>query len=145
MKIQTKFLGEVEIESNQTWSFPKGIPGFEDKKEFALLTIEGNAMFLVLQSLNTKDIAFIVANPYAIAQHYSFDIDESTIHTLEIQNEEDVMVLGVLSLKEPFETSTINLQAPLVFNTRTNKAKQMILNDSDFSMRHQIGAMEETK
>ena len=145
MKIQTKFLGEVEIESNQTWSFPKGIPGFEDEKNFALLPIEGNDMFIVLQSINTKDIAFIVANPYTIAQNYSFDIDEATIHTLDIQNEEDLMVLGVLSLKNPFETSTINLQAPLIFNTKTKKGKQMILNDSNFSMRHQIGAVEESK
>ena len=145
MKIQTKFLGEVVIEKSQIWSFPKGIPGFEEEKEFALLPIEGNAIFSVLQSLNTKDIAFVVANPFSISQNYSFDLDEATIHVLEIQNEQEVMVLGVLSIKDPFESSTINLQAPLIFNTKTKKAKQMILNDSFFSMRHQIGATEETK
>lgn len=145
MNIQTKFLGEVEIEESQIWSFPKGIPGFDEEKEFALLSIEGNSMFLVLQSLNTQEIAFIVANPYNIVQEYSFDIDDATIHAIDLQNAEDVMVLGVLSIKEPFESSTINLQAPLIFNTKTKQAKQMILNDSTFSMRHQIGAMEEAE
>lgn len=145
MKIQTKFFGEVNVDEDQKWTFPKGIPGFDEEKEFALLPLEGNTVFQVLQSINTKDIAFIVANPYHIAQNYSFDIDEATIHTLDIQKEEEVMVLGVLSLKDPFETSTINLQAPLIFNTDTKKAKQMIINDSSFSMRHPIGALAESK
>ena len=90
--------------------------------------------------INTKpEIAFIVANPYTLVEDYSFNIDEPTINLLEIQNQQDVFVLGVLSLKEPFETSTINLQAPLIFQSNTKKAKQMILNDNTFSMRHPIG------
>ena len=69
-------------------------------------------MFQVLQSTTTANIAFIVANPYTFVEEYSFEVDEPTIDLLDIEKEEDVFVLGVLSLKEPFETSTINLQAP---------------------------------
>ena len=138
MKIQTKFHGELK--SNPTkHGIPERNPGFEDEKEFALLPIEGNDVFQVLQSTTTPDIAFIVANPYTLVEDYSFNIDEPTIDLLEIKKQEDVFVLGVLSLKEPFETSTINLQAPLIFQSNTKKAKQMILNDNTFSMRHPIG------
>lgn len=139
MHIQTKFHGNLTIESKQAWHFPKGIPGFEDETEFALLPIEGNATFQVLQSTVTPETAFIVANPYTLVDDYTFYIDEPTINLLEIKNEQDVFVLGVLSLKEPFETSTINLQAPLIFQSNTKKAKQMILNDNVFNMRHPIG------
>lgn len=139
MNIQTKFHGELKIERNQTWNFPKGMPGFESENEFALLPIEGNDTFQVLQSTKTPIVAFIVANPYTLVEDYSFNIDEPTVDLLEIQNEQDVFVLGVLSLKEPFETSTINLQGPLIFQSNTKKAKQMILNYNAFSMRHPIG------
>ena len=139
MKIQTKFHGELKIEIEQTWNFPKGLPGFEDEKELALLPIEGNGIFQVLQSTKTSDIAFIVGNPYTLVKNYSFKVDEPTIDLLEINGQEDVFVLGVLSLKEPFESSTINLQAPLIFQTKMKKAKQMILNDNTYSMRHPIG------
>lgn len=139
MRIQTKFHGKLEIQPNQTWSFPKGIPGFEDENQFALLPIEGNDMFQVLQSTTTFDIAFIVANPYTLVDDYSFDVDEPTVTLLNIEKEQDVFVLSVISLKEPFESSTINLQAPLIFQTTTKKAKQMILNDNKFSVRHTIG------
>ena len=139
MKIQTKFHGELKIQPEQTWVLPKGLPGFEDEKELALLPIEGNGVFKVIQSTKTADVAFIVGNPYTIVEDYSFKVDEPTMDLLEINKQEDVFVLSVLSLKEPFESSTINLQAPLIFQTKTKKAKQMILNDNTFSMRHPIG------
>lgn len=139
MQIQTKFHGQLEIQTDQAWSFPKGIPGFEDEKEFVLLPIDGNSDFQVLQSIHAFDVAFVVASPYTFVTEYSFDVDEPTIELLEIKQETDVFVLGVLSLKEPFESSTINLQAPLIFQTKTKKAKQMILNNSAFLIRHPIG------
>ena len=139
MNIQTKFHGTLEIQPNQTWNFPKGIPGFEKENEFTLLPVEGNSTFQVLQSTTTPDLAFIVANPYTLIEDYSFKIDEPTIDLLEIKQQEDIFVLGVLSLKDPFESSTINLQAPLIFQSTTKKAKQMILNDNKYSMRYPIG------
>ena len=110
-----------------------------------LLPIEENDVFQVLQSTTTPDVAFIIVNPYTIVEDYSFKVDEPTINLLDIKSEEDVFILGVLSVKEPFETSTINLQAPLIFNATTRKAKQMILNDNTFSMRHPIGAQLTTE
>lgn len=145
MNIQTKFHGELKIQQDQNWNFPKGIPGFEDEKEFVLLPIEDNDVFQVLQSTKTPDAAFIIVNPYTIVEDYSFKVDEPTINLLDIKSEEDVFILGVLSVKEPFETSTINLQAPLIFNATTRKAKQMILNDNTFSMRHPIGTLLTTE
>ncbi|MEK3935489.1 flagellar assembly protein FliW [Sporosarcina sp. FSL W7-1349] len=138
MQIETKFHGSLEIKDNDKWSFPKGLPGFEEEKEFILLPIEGNNMFQVLQSITTPAVAFIVANPYTLIDDYSFDIDEPTIELLGIQNPEDIMVLGVVSLKQPFENSTINLQAPLIFQLNDRKAKQMILNDNRFDIRQPI-------
>lgn len=143
MNIQTKFHGEIEIKSDQLWNFPKGIPGFEEEKEFVLLPIEGNDMFQVLQSSKSTSVAFIVTNPYTLVEDYSFDIDEPTIELLNIEKPEDVFVLGILTLKQPFETSTINLQAPLIFQMNSRKAKQMILNDNRFTTRHMIGQPKE--
>lgn len=105
MNIQTKFHGEIDIQPEQLWNFPKGIPGFEEEKEFVLLPIEGNNMFQVLQSSKTPSVAFIVTNPYTLVKDYSFDVDEPTGELLKIDKPEDVFVLGILTLKQPFETS----------------------------------------
>ncbi|MBB4823625.1 flagellar assembly factor FliW [Sporosarcina luteola] len=137
--IQTKFHGPMEMETDQLWNFPKGLPGFENERKFVLLPIEGNDMFQVLQSVQTPTVAFIVANPYTWATDYTFEIDEPTVELLEIKKEDDIFVLGILSLKQPFEASTINLQAPLIFQLHNRQAKQMILNDNRFTIRHPIG------
>lgn len=138
MQIETKFHGQLTIQQDQTWTFPKGLPGFEDEQSFVLLPIEGNEVFQVLQSTKTAMIAFIVTNPFTLMDDYSFKIDEPTIELLKIKDQSEVFILNVLSLKDPFEASTINLQAPLIFQTTEKKAKQMILNDAQYSMRHPI-------
>lgn len=143
MQIETKFHGAIHIEKDQLWNFPKGLPGFENETIFTLLPIEGNNAFQVLQSVNTPPVAFIVTNPYTLVEDYSFDIDDPTIELLNIENPEDVFVLGILTVKQPFETSTINLQAPLIFQMHNRTAKQMILNDNRFTTRHIIGHSKE--
>lgn len=143
MKIATKFHGELSIEKLARWSFPKGIPGLEDERQFVLLPIEGNDNFQVMQSVTSSAIALIVSNPYTLVDDYSFEIDEPTIELLSIKTQEEVMVLTVMTIKEPFESSTLNLQAPLIFNSKNHIAKQMILNDSRFEMRHVISDSSE--
>ncbi|WP_153732403.1 flagellar assembly protein FliW [Sporosarcina obsidiansis] len=138
MQIETKFHGTIQIKPTETWYFPKGLPGFEEETEFALLPIEGNDAFQVLQSTKQASIAFIVANPYTLVDNYTFEIDEPTIGLLEITKPEDIMALGIVSMKKPFEDSTINLQAPLIFQLHNKKAKQMILNENCFDIRHPI-------
>lgn len=138
MKIKTKFHGELDIEAIQNWTFPNGLPGLEDEKQFVLLPIEGNDSFQVMQSTVNASIALIVCNPYTLIENYEISVDEPTLGLLNIKEPEEVMVLSVMSLKQPFEESTINLQAPLIFNSTNLKAKQMILNDSQFSLRHPI-------
>ncbi|EGQ26948.1 flagellar assembly factor FliW [Sporosarcina newyorkensis 2681] len=138
MQIQTKFHGNIEINKTEIWHFPKGLPGFDEETEFALLPIENNTAFQVLQSTKNANTAFIIANPYTIIDNYSFKIDEPTIDLLKITKPEDIMVLAILSMKQPFEQSTINLQAPLIFQLYNKTAKQMILNDNHFDVRHPI-------
>lgn len=139
MMIQTKFHGELEIEQMKQWTFPNGLPGLENEKRFILLPIEGNDSLQVMQSVESPSTALIVSNPYAIMDDYSFEIDEPTLELLKINAQEDLMILAVMTLKQPIESSTINLQAPLVFNIANQTAKQMILNDSRYNLRQPIG------
>lgn len=143
MTIQTKFHGELDINTITQWTFPKGLPGLEDEKQFVLLPIVGNDSFQVLQSVTSANVALIVSNPYTIVNDYSFAIDEPTLEVLEIKSQEDLMILSVMTLKQPFESSTMNLQAPLVFNIKNHKAKQMILNDANYKLRQPIGQLVE--
>lgn len=138
MNIKTAYMGEFTIDPSQLISFEHGIPGFEDEKSFVMLPIEENSIFQILQSVKTENLAFIITSPYAVTENYNFDLDEATVHALEIKDEKEVAVFGLISLKDKLENSTINLKAPIVLNITNNKAKQVILDIDHFAIRHKI-------
>lgn len=137
-EIETKFHDKVEVDLSKTWHFPKGLPGFEDETEFVLLPIGENSEFQVLQSTKEAGVAFVVANPYKLVEEYDFKIDDPTVELLGVEKPENLMVLGIVFIKEPFDDSTINLQAPLLFQTVNRKGKQMILNDKRYAIKHPV-------
>lgn len=138
MKIQTAYMGEVEINQQEVIHFEHGLPGFEQENSFVMLPIEENSVFQILQSLQTEDLAFVITSPYAITTDYNFDLDEATVHALDIQNENEVAVFAIVSLKDTLAQSTVNLKAPIVLNITNRKAKQVILDSTDYDIRHQI-------
>lgn len=138
MKIQTAYMGEIEINPQDIINFEHGLPGFEYEKAFVLLPIEENSVFQILQSIQTEDLAFIITSPYTVTTNYNFDLDEATVHALDIQNVNEVAVFTIVSLKDTLAQSTVNLKAPIVLNTTNGKAKQVILDSEEFEIRHQI-------
>ena len=140
MHIQTAYFGEVEIDPSNILNFQFGLPGFENEKEFILLPLEEDGVFQILQSVQTAELAFIITNPYDIAKSYNFDLEEATIHALQIIDEKEVAVFAIVSLKESIAKSTVNLKAPIVLNTTNKKAKQVILNNEDYPIRHLISS-----
>ncbi|MEK4253368.1 flagellar assembly protein FliW [Ureibacillus sp. FSL K6-2830] len=138
MNIQTAYIGEIEIDPAMILTFEHGIPGFEEEKQFVQIPIEENSMFQILQSIQTKELAFIITSPYLITENYTFEIDEATVHALDIKCEKEVAVFVIVTLKETLEESTANLKAPIVINTTNHKAKQVILNDETYAIRHKL-------
>lgn len=140
MKIKTAYMGEVEVDPSTIIIFEHGIPGFEEERDFVLLPIENNDAFHVLQSTQTEALTFIVTNPYTITTNYNFELDEATIHALQIKDEKEVAVFAIVSLKETIAQSTLNLKAPIILNTTNKIAKQVILNNEEYAIRHLISS-----
>lgn len=138
MKVQSTILGEIEVNESELLIFENGLPGFENEKNFILQAVEGNEVFQILQSTESKEVGFVTANPYLFTEDYNFELDEATVEALQIESAEDVIVVAIVTVKDPFQTSTINLKAPVVINTQNRKAKQCILEKSDYPIRHSI-------
>ncbi|WP_404427555.1 flagellar assembly protein FliW [Ureibacillus chungkukjangi] len=138
MNIKTAYLGEIEVQSSEIITFTHGIPGFEEETNFVLLPIEEKSMFQILQSVKTEGLAFILTTPFEIIADYNFDLDEATIKALKIDNENDVAVFTIVSLKDTLANSTVNLKAPIILNTTNRQAKQVILDNGKFSIRHKL-------
>jgi flagellar assembly factor FliW len=129
MKLNTKFLGEVEVTEQEILTFEHGLLGLEAEKKFVLLPINANLPLAVLQSVNKVEIGFVVSYPFVFKKDYSFEISEEDKEQLHIENEEDVIAYTIVTLKETFQDSTMNLLAPVVINVKQKCGKQIVLQD----------------
>lgn len=130
MKIATKFLGEVEIVEQDILTFEQGLLGLEDEKKFVLLPIDADLPLALLQSIEHVEIGFVVAYPFAFKKDYSFDISEEDRLQLQIDKEKDVLTYSIVTMKETFQESTINLLAPVIINVGKKRGKQIVLQDN---------------
>ncbi|KHE69120.1 flagellar assembly protein FliW [Halobacillus sp. BBL2006] len=143
MEIETNYFGKVEVEEEQIVVIIHGLPGFKEYKKFVVLLLEDAPVYRVLQSVEDAGLAFIVVNPYVFFKDYAFDIDEQTKQELDLKEAKDVELYSVMTIRDPFKTSTLNLQAPIVINGKNQHAKQLILNNSDYHTKHSIEVHEE--
>ncbi|UKS64801.1 flagellar assembly protein FliW [Rossellomorea marisflavi] len=138
MNIQTAYHGNITVNDEELFSFPHGVPGFHDEKQFALLPLEDNEWFQILQSTVTPDLAFITTNPFLFFPEYDFELDDASLDQLGNPTTEGIQVLSILTVKDPFKESTANLQAPIIINTVKKSGKQVILTDTNYRTQHQI-------
>lgn len=143
MKIDTKFLGEVEINDEEILSFQYGLPGFPDMKKFVLLSLDADLPLVLLQSTEQQEIGFVVAYPFVFKADYAFEISEEDKEDLKIEMEEEVITYSIVTLKDSFQDSTLNLLAPIVINMNKKLGKQIVLQDSaKYPLRHPVGVLE---
>lgn len=139
MQISTKFLGDVEIQESEVITFEGGLPGLPDYEKYALLSLDADLPLALLQSTDESQVGFIVAFPFAFKQDYAFDLTEEDKESLQIEQEEEVLTYSIVTLKEIFTDSTLNLLAPVVINTKKKLGKQIILSNSDkYPLRYPI-------
>lgn len=131
-------IGKIEYKDDEIINFANGIPGFENEKEFILVKADQDGTLVLLQSINTPELSFIIANPFSFYPDYEFKIDEQTKEELKIEKIEEVAVWGILSIPDDFQKATINLSAPLTINTKKRKGKQVILNDPNLQTKTPI-------
>jgi flagellar assembly factor FliW len=143
MKIKTKYHGETEVNEGSALNFEQGIPGFAEEKKFVLLPLPENDWFHILQSVSTPQLGFVVTDPFLFTKEFDFELDQGSVDTLGFTDEKNVKVLSILTMKETLHESTANLQAPIVINLANNKAKQVILNDTNYQTKHLLFAQPE--
>jgi flagellar assembly factor FliW len=138
MKIATKFFGVIEIEEQELIVFNHGIPGFEDFHRYIIKRYKDQSPFLVMQSTEKADLAFILIELEQIVPGYSIDLDDNIVAELKLSQPDEAIVRVIVTLPEDVSKATVNLVAPIVINLKTGLAKQVILNNSNYSLRHPL-------
>jgi flagellar assembly factor FliW len=142
-KVTTSRFGEIEIRDTEVIELPQGLIGFPELKRYLLLDHDKESPFKWLQSLDDGSIAFVLINPLLFKPDYEVEVTDSEVSDLTLENEEDAVISVIVTMPSNPQNMTANLKAPLVFNLKNRKGKQIILSANTYTTRHSI--MEEMK
>ncbi len=141
MKIDTRYFGEVEIGEEKIIHFEKGIPGFDEYKDYTVLYDidgEGEPFFSWLQSITEKSLAFPVVNPFRIAEDYNPVVEDALLEEIGKCDMEDLVLFLLATVPENPENATVNMKAPLLINSKSRQGMQIIVENEDYEIRHRI-------
>lgn len=143
IKVKTTRFNEIEVDGKDVIELPSGLIGFPELKKYVLLDHDKDSPFKWLQSLDDGAIAFVLINPLLFKPDYTVEVNEAEVSDLGLDSEEDAVISVIITMPSDPQKMTANLKAPLVFNLKNRKGRQVILNNSEYTTRHNI--MEEMR
>ncbi|HBG08425.1 MAG: flagellar assembly protein FliW [Limnochordia bacterium] len=136
MELKTKF-GTITVDEEQIIHFPRGILGFADYHRYVLVERE-DSIFSFLQSVDEPGLTFVVIMPELVRADYEVELSNEEIDLLQISSPEDGKVYGIVTIPENVAEMTVNLQAPVVINTKERLGAQLIIAGDTFHTKHNV-------
>lgn len=118
-----------------TFDVKSPIPGFDQIKKVKLEKIDD--FFMQLKSCNDETV-FMLINPFLLRE-YDFIVPDYFKTLLELEDNSNTLVLNIMIVSTPIETSVVNFIAPLVFNTDKDSVAQVLLDSNKYT---EYGIME---
>lgn len=105
------------------------MPGFPDQTRFALVRLDEDGVLCALRSVDEPDLRFLVVPPHVFFPDYAPVVDDAAVAALAIERASDVLTLVVVNPGDDAGGATANLLAPVLVNTVTRQAGQVVLTD----------------
>jgi len=144
MEIKTTRFGQVEINENLVITLPEGIVGFEDLKQYIILdNFDKESPFKWFQSIDDPSLAFVITDPLMFVPEYIAKVSKEEIKNIKLSDASKAVIVVIVNIKRDHSEITINLQGPIVINPEEKLAKQVVIRESDYSVRHVIFSKEQ--
>jgi flagellar assembly factor FliW len=136
MLIETSRFGQLDVNPERLIHFEDGILGFPAQKGYALIQTGEGSGFYWLQSVCTRDLAFVVCDPRLFVADYQAPIKSEDLSSIGLEDFKDAQVFVIVNKIDDLLTG--NLQGPLVVNVTNRHARQLVLSDKRYSTRHPL-------
>jgi len=136
MQLDTVKFGQVEIDEGQTIRFVAPILGFAQFQSFVLLDLPATAPIRWLQSAQSAKLAFPVIDPFLLVPDYDVAVSPSLLRELGAEALSDLHALAIVVVAKDVQDIRTNLRAPVIYNPAAGLARQVVLENSDYPVRH---------
>ncbi len=140
--MQTRNFGTIEYAADSQLEFPRGLPGFDERRLFVAVRFVESDPLIYLQSIEDPGLCFITMPVLAVDPAYRLRLAGEDLNEIGLSGArqpkigEDVFCLTVLSIRETGPTA--NLLAPIVINLKTRRAVQAIAPEGGYSHQHEL-------
>ncbi len=143
MIVKTDYIGDVEVNETEIYTFEEGMYGFPDSSRYVFIgSITPEFPFLWMQSLDEANATFVVTNPFAFKESYDFELSKKSLEELAVNEAGDLVFYTAVVIPEDVKKTTTNLKSPIVLNAKNRKGRQIILTE-DYPYKFPIFEREE--
>jgi len=127
LHVRSRRFGSFDIAAGAVVDVPQGLVGFPQLKRYVVLDHRPGSPFKWLLAVDDPELAFAVANPCELVAGYDPPL-ELAARLLETDARE-VALLVIVTIPPDPTLMTVNLMAPVVVDLRTQRARQIVLDD----------------
>ncbi len=138
MKVKTTRFGELEVNPNDVVTFSEGLLGFENLKKYFVVDPGDSTLILWLQSTEDEKVAFPIIEPKIFKPDYIAKLLPADLNGLELETLQTAKLYSILTIPANVTEMSANLKAPVVVNSAKKVGKQIVLQDSKLSVKHEM-------
>jgi flagellar assembly factor FliW len=133
VKFKSTRFGDLEVSSLAVITILGGVIGFPDATKYVLL--EYNPPFSWLHSVENPDLAFVCVNGAEFGELYSIPLPLKDTELNLSEDNPDIAIINLVSVRPDPTMTTVNLKAPVVVNLGNRKGRQIIIDNPNFPTR----------
>ena len=145
MEIQTLRYGTVEIEESKVLSIHDGLLGFPAHKRYVILDRCGDSPFKWFQCVDDPGLSFVIVDPREFRPAYNVQLSSQHLRDISAAEAGEVVIAAIVTLASNIRSMTMNLQGPLIINPRTMEAKQIVLDNTEYTTKEPVFSQEEAE
>ena len=138
MKVKTTRFGELEVNPNDIITFSEGLLGFENLKKYFVVDPGDSTLILWLQSTEDDKVAFPIIEPKIFKPDYIAKLLPADLNGLDLESLQAAKLYSILTIPANVTEMSANLKAPVVVNSQRKVGKQIVLQDSKLSVKHEM-------
>ncbi len=140
MSMRSTVTGQPRIDNEKIFTFPQGIPGFEEYTTFKIFHKDDDAVTAYwLQSCDSPAVTFTLVDPTEYDLNYDLYLSDSEQETLQATDPMDIGIF--LMLIKPGNDSQLqqtqlgaNISGPLVLNVPQQLGLQKVLGKANLNV-----------
>ena len=138
MKVETVRFGTLEVDDDQIFTFPMGLLGFANHKEFLIIDHTHESPFKWMQSCEDPELAFILTDPLFFRADYHIAARKGELQIISPTDAVDLVVSVIMTVPDDPKDMSANLLAPLVFNMANRLGMQYVLTNNRYPVKYYV-------